>query len=294
MNTEENKLTSTEIDDMLKEMEAYHEPIRQKNDNRKKKPKIRLDRIIATVVIIALVVGVVSVIMHFVGNSKNGAAKTKSDNPLMEEKYPEISDVVKNYMNAFLIEDSEKRLGILAQYVDNLGDIDENDIAQNKYVTNFSDFECYTKNGPYENTYVVYVYYHMEIKNISTTVPSVKTLYVMRDANTGNVYIHNGISNDVAKYIKEASQDKDVQDLFENADKEYEEALASSTRLQEYFGKLQPEETTGETSAKPQTTSSTNNHTTKAADNQTTPVATSNQSQTTPAATANNQTKAAK
>lgn len=245
MSTEEKKLTSSEIDEMLKEVEEFHQPIRRTNNNRKKKSKIRIDRIIAAVVVIALIVGVVALISHFVGNSKTKSTKKQAENPLLEEQYPEISDVVKNYMNAFLIEDSQQRLSILAQYVDNLGDMDESDIAQNKYVANFSEIECYTKNGPYENTYVVYVYYHMELKNISTTVPTLKTLYVIRDANTGNVYIHNGISSDVDTYIKDVSKDEDVQALIADVNKEYEEAVASSERLQEYFGKLKPvEETT--------------------------------------------------
>lgn len=260
MSTEEKKLTSSEIDELLKEVESIHQPIRQKNDNRKKKPKIRLDRIIAIIIAIALIAGAVYLVSNLVGRGNGSSAKKQSENPLLEEQYPEISDVVKNYLNAFLIADPQKRLSILAHYVDNLGDIDESDISQNKYVTNFSEIECYTKNGPYENTYVVYVYYHMEIKNISTTVPSIKTLYVMRDTNTGNVYIHNGISSDVQTYIKDVSKDDDVRELLVSTDKEYEEAVASSKALQDYFGKLKAAqaETTNAESTSAENTSSTN------------------------------------
>ena len=58
-------------------------------------------------------------------------------------------------------------------------------IAQKKYITSYSEVECYTKNGPYDNTYVVYAYYQTEYKNISTKVPSLTTYYVIRDAKTG-------------------------------------------------------------------------------------------------------------
>lgn len=275
MNTEEKKLSSSEIDEMLKEAEEFHQPIRRTNKDRKKKSKIRIDMIIAVVVIVALIVGAVLLISHFASKSGNGTIKSKSENPLTEEKYPEISDVVRNYMNAYLIEDPQQRLSVLAQYVDNMGDINEGDISQNKYVAGYSDIECYTKNGPYENTYVVYVYYHTEYKNISTTVPSLTTLYVMRDTNTGNVYIHNGVSSEVETYIKEVTKDKDVQQLLADVDKEFKDTLESSERLKEFFGKLEPKSTEAATNA--ETSAATN------------------QSATTQAATnANTTTKAAK
>lgn len=275
MNTEEKKLSSSEIDEMLKEAEEFHQPIRRTNKDRKKKSKIRIDMIIAVVVIVALIVGAVLLISHFASKSGNGTTKSKSENPLTEEKYPEISDVVRNYMNAYLIEDPQQRLSVLAQYVDNMGDINEGDISQNKYVAGYSDIECYTKNGPYENTYVVYVYYHTEYKNISTTVPSLTTLYVMRDTNTGNVYIHNGVSSEVETYIKEVTKDKDVQQLLADVDKEFKDTLESSERLKEFFGKLEPKSTEAATNA--ETSAATN------------------QSATTQAATnANTTTKAAK
>lgn len=243
MSTEERKLTSSEIDEMLKEVEEIHQPIRKTNKDRKKKPKIRIDMIIAAVVAVALVVGVIFLIVHFANNAGKSSTKSVKENPLQDEKYPEISDVVKNYLNAYLIEDPQQRLSILAQYVDNMGDINEGDISQNKYVKGYSDIECYTKEGPYENTYVVYAYYQMELKNISTKAPGITTLYVMRDSNTGNVYIHNGVSSDVKKYINEVTKDQDVQDLFKEVNNEFNEALEADEQLKAYFGKLEPETT---------------------------------------------------
>lgn len=241
MDTEEKKLTSSEIEEMLKEVEEIHIPRRTTNNDRKKKPKIRLDMIIAALVAIAMIIGVVMLIAHFTGKSGSTSVKSQKENPLVEEKYTEISDVVKNYLEAYLIEDPQQRVEILAQYVDNMGDINEGDIEQIKYVQSYSDIECYTKEGPYENTYVVYAYHHMQIKNIETSVPAIRTFYVIRDSVTGNVYIHNGLSGDVDKYIKEVSKDKDVQELFADVNKEYQDALASDEQLKNYFDKLQVE-----------------------------------------------------
>ena len=41
--TEDKKLTSSEIEDMLKEVESDYTPVRRTNNNRKKKPKVRTD-----------------------------------------------------------------------------------------------------------------------------------------------------------------------------------------------------------------------------------------------------------
>lgn len=239
METEEKKLTSSEIDAMLKEVEAIHQPIRTSNNNRKKKSVIRIDMIIAVLIGIAIIVGIVFAVKHFTGSAKPTATKKVSENPLMDEKYPEISDVVRNYLNAYIIEDPQKRHSILAQYVDNMGDINEGDISQNKYVAEYSNIECYTKEGPYENTYVVYAYCEMELKNISTRVPLITTLYVMRDSNTGNVYIHNGLKDDVDKYIKKVTADADVQELFKTVNKDYEDAVNSDEALKAFIEKLE-------------------------------------------------------
>lgn len=82
-------------------------------------------------------------------------------------------------INAFLIEDEQKRLQVLAQYVGNMYDL--NKIKYNNYVSAYSDIECYTKEGQYENTYVVYAYYQTEYKNIDTPAPSITRFYVVRD-----------------------------------------------------------------------------------------------------------------
>lgn len=243
MNTEEKKLSSSEIEEMLKEAEAVHAPRRTVNRDRKKKPKFRVDRIIAAVVILVVVVGAVWGIASLIGGSSKNKVSNK-DNPLVCEKYPEISDVVKNYMEAYLEKDSAKRHSIIASYVDNMGDIAENDILQKEYMTGISEIECYSKEGPYENTYVVYAYYQMELKNIATSVPDIKTFYVIRDSNTGNVYIHNGVSGEVSDYINEVTKDADVQELFKEVNAEFAETINSSESLQKFFDSIKVEETT--------------------------------------------------
>lgn len=234
---EERQLSSEELQKLLDEVEREHKTVRTSTP-KKKKNKIRFDMIIAALVAVAVLVGGIALVSSLIHKSQTKSVQTNSENPLEEEKYPEISDVVKNYMNAYLISDPVKRHQIIAQYVDNMGDIDETDIQYNNYYTAYSDIECYTKNGPYKNTYVVYAYYQATLNNIATTVPSIKTLYVIRDSKTGDVYIHNGISNDVHDYIVKVSKDEDVQNLIKEVNKEYKEALESDSSLKAFFDKM--------------------------------------------------------
>ena len=190
---------------------------------------------------------------------------------LQDDKYPEITDVVKNYLNAFLIEDDAKRAEIIAQYVGNLYDI--NSVKQRTYVSEYSDVECYTKKGPYDDTYVVYAYYQMGLKNIDTTVPAISRLYVVRDKKTGNVYIQNDSGDDIQKYMNKVTKDSDVQDLLKDVQEEFESVKASDPKVKAYYDAINAkanekknETTTGTSNNKNETTAShtSNNATTKA------------------------------
>ena len=229
---DENKLSKSELDALLKEVEQDSRSSK-KIQTPKKKPKVRIDMIVAAVIAVALVVGAALLIWHFVKSVPTKEEKAVAENPLQDEKYPEISDVVKNYLNAFLIDDDEKRAETIAQYVGNLYDI--NSVKQKTYVSGYSEVECYTKEGPYENTYVVYAYYQMGIKNIDTTVPSITRLYVVRDAKTGNVYIQNDSGDDIQEYMKKVTKDADVQQLLKDVEEEFEQAKQADPKLKKYF-----------------------------------------------------------
>ena len=244
MDNQERKLSSEELEALLKEVESEPEakilPDVEKPRRKKKKSKIRIDMVIAAIVALVLVGCVIFMIVHFVGKSNSSSERAASENALQDEKYPEISDVVSHYLKAFLIKDPAERRKELARYVDNMGAIDDSDIGYKDYIVSYSDIECYTKNGLKPNTYVVYAYSQTKFKNIATAAPSLDVLYVIVDSKTGNVYVHNGIkSNDeIDKYIKEVSQDDDVVALKNDVEKELNEACESDRYLKDFINKL--------------------------------------------------------
>lgn len=240
MDNQERKLSSEELEQLLEEVQNEPEVKVLADDVKPKKRKtnVRFDMIIAGIVALVLVVCMVFIVVHLVGKTKTATSNTKTENPLEDEKYPEISDVVKHYLEAFLIKDAQKRREELAHYVDNMGDINESNIKFNDYITSYRDIECYTKDGPYKNTYVVYAYYQIRLKNISTTVPGITKLYVIRDNNSGNVYIHNGVTGEISDYLAKIDKDKDVINLMKDVDKEFQEACDSDKYLKAFFDKL--------------------------------------------------------
>ena len=263
---DENKLSKEELDALLEEVENDSRQVVRREQPVKKK-NIRFDMIIAAVIAFVIVVGGVLLVRHFVVNTPSKAEKAVAENPLQDDKYPEITDVVKNYLNAFLIEDDAKRAEIIAQYVGNLYDI--NSVKQRTYVSEYSDVECYTKKGPYDDTYVVYAYYQMGLKNIDTTVPAISRLYVVRDKKTGNVYIQNDSGDDIQKYMNKVTKDSDVQDLLKDVQEEFESVKASDPKVKAYYDAINAkknETTTGTSNNKNETTAShtSNNATTKA------------------------------
>lgn len=241
LETEEKKLTSSEIEDMLKEVEAIHKPRRTVNRDRKKKRKIRPDRILAALIVIGVIVLIVVVVSKMIreDNKSKSAENTTAalaGSPLQDDQYPEITELVQNYLNAYLISDDEKRMNKIRECVVDLDDI--SDISKRDYVKNYSDVECYTKDGPYEATYIVYAYYQTTYVNISTPAPSISVFYVMRKGDTMDVYIKNKIPEDVNEYIKKVSKDSDVQQLLSDVQKEIDAARTKDEHLDKYLNSV--------------------------------------------------------
>ena len=245
MDNQERKVSSEELEALLKEVESEPEAkilpdVDKPKRRKKKKSKIRIDMVIAAVVAIVLVV-CLGILIKVLIDRSDSSTSSSTENALQDEKYPEISDVVSHYLKAFLIKDSTARHQELARYVDNMGAIDESEIKSKNYIDSYSDIECYTKNGLKPNTYVVYAYSQTKFKNIATAAPSIDVLYVIVDSKTGNVYVHNGIksNSDIAKYIEKVSQDKDVKDLYKSVDEELKEARESDKYLNDFFNKIE-------------------------------------------------------
>ena len=107
-----------------------------------------------------------------------------------------------------------------------------------KYVDSYQELDVYTKLGPVEGSYLVYVYSKVKFTEYDKLVPGMKAFYVCTDEN-GNCYINGGETNSVVtNYIRDISLQDDMVDLNNKAVAEYNELLESDDELKAFLADL--------------------------------------------------------
>ena len=153
---------------------------------------------------------------------------TPEPNILLEEAYPEIHDLIKNYYDAKLEVDKEAFRNLVTDI--SFIDIDEIQ-AKTSAVTAFTHITCYTKKGYGDIDLVCYVRYYMDIVTIDTPVLSLDELYIQYD-ETGDPLIFMGeIDNATSNKLHELRNDDDVARLISSTQKEINESLKNDEDL---------------------------------------------------------------
>lgn len=130
-----------------------------------------------------------------------------------------------------------------------LGQIEDVNLAVKEYyaeLANHSDFvesydnvQVYTKTGPYEDSYIVFAYYEMKIRDIYTKVPGLGTLYVEKDAD-GVYQLNKEVSDqNVSGLLRKLMLHEDVQALMADVQSKYTAAVHSDELLKEAMDDLQ-------------------------------------------------------
>lgn len=102
-----------------------------------------------------------------------------------------------------------------------------------KYADSYETAAVYTKLGPYENSYLVYVHYEMQIPDIYTKVPGLRTFYVEEDKNGKLIIKKEPADENVSELVGKTAMHEDVKALMQNVHVEYQNAIASDSALQE-------------------------------------------------------------
>lgn len=200
------------------------------------------------------IVGILFVIMVVVLAVSSGKAKTKSgdkdtskkkdetstvevpDEPLKENAYPEVVELVNRYFAAMADGDSET----LQQICTELDEREQIRIEKKAdYIDSYDNLVCYTKPGPEEGSYIVFEYYDIRFNNLETSVPGLSSLFV-KTGDDGQLCVFNSdkLSDDVKEYIKATYAQDDVLDLLHEIDSRYNEALASDEQLKNFMDAL--------------------------------------------------------
>ena len=154
---------------------------------------------------------------------------------LEKNAYPAVNALMSDYYAALANGDIEA-ISAMNSYVEDTEKIRIQEMS--KYIDTYPELEVYTKNGPVENSYLVYVYSKVKFTEYDKLVPGMQAFYVCTDEN-GSCYINEGEDNSVVtNYIRDISLQDDVVDLNNKVAVEYNELLESDEELTAFLADL--------------------------------------------------------
>lgn len=157
------------------------------------------------------------------------------DEPLQENAYPEVNNVVKQYYQAM----ADGDITTLRTIMTGLDEKEEIKIVKkSEYVENYPTVTCYTKKGPTEDSYIVYAYYEVKLVDFENLTPGMNALYLCK--NESGAYYINGETQDdkTIAYCEMISAQDDVVDLVNTVQVKYNELKSTDTELSEFLGEL--------------------------------------------------------
>lgn len=199
--------------------------------------------IVVTVIVIIIVLGVIgrkgsdeiteSLSTNMVEDSNNYANGIipVPDEPMQLDAYVNVNTLVNKYFEARQNNDVDALLAIRNFSSIDLMKMDE----LSQYFEAYQNIKCYTKKGPFDNSYIVYACYDVKIKNWDVLVPSELTLLVCsREDNS--LYIYSGdMDKNAADYIVNISSQDDVVDLITRVNIAYSEVMEENPDLAVYI-----------------------------------------------------------
>jgi SH3-like domain-containing protein len=151
------------------------------------------------------------------GKKSAGNAVSADHGTLTENADKDVTKLVENYYAALSSQDLAK----VRETTDTLPDEQAARISSSKVT--YDNIKVYSKNGPDENSRVVYVYYTYQGADQSAPVPGLSQLYVKNGTDGAWKIVYSPLPADEKDYIDSVTQDADVQALIDEVKKEYSE-----------------------------------------------------------------------
>ncbi|MCM1143920.1 MAG: SH3 domain-containing protein [Blautia sp.] len=159
---------------------------------------------------------------------------------LQENTNPEVGELINAYYAAMASGD----IDTIKTLVNHIEDTEVLRIKEtSKYVDSYPALEIYTKTGPKENTYLVYVCSELKFSDYEEPLPGMNVYYVCTDEN-GNYYIHFDDENEdeaELNYIRKVSLQDDVVDLNNKVAAAYKDMVAEDADLAQFILDLKEE-----------------------------------------------------
>ncbi|MCR5251046.1 MAG: SH3 domain-containing protein [Lachnospiraceae bacterium] len=164
------------------------------------------------------------------------------EEPLTESEDPELTGFIARYFKAREENDIET-YRMMRSFTDSLEQAKLE--AKSEYIEAYRNLHCYTKKGPYDNSWMVYVSYDLKLKEWEQTAPALETLVVCRkevpegSETPGELYVYSGsFDENVVEYIRTVTAQQDVVDLFKHVDTQYQEVMDADPEYEEYMSSL--------------------------------------------------------
>jgi hypothetical protein len=157
------------------------------------------------------------------------------DGSLQENAYEDVNNVVNSYFAALASGDRDTVTQLKS-------DTNEEELIKiekkSAYIEAFENISVYTKLGLNNNSYIAFVYYDINFKDVDTLAPGLTTLYVC-PSEDGTLHIYDGdLDEETSDRIKEAAGDADVVDLFNRVEVAYDEAIEADANLKTFMDEL--------------------------------------------------------
>ena len=116
------------------------------------------------------------------------------------------------------------------------------ELETSKHIESFPTLEVYTKAGPTEGTYIVYVYYKPKFYDYEEPIPGMTSFYACPDEN-GNYYLTKSeeVDEDILNYLRELCLQDDYIDLYNKVTAEYNDMVAEDEGLKQFIIDLNAE-----------------------------------------------------
>ena len=164
--------------------------------------------------------------------------EAKQTEPVLDENSTLVKDdavvltLVRQHYNAIAQKDS----AVLGQTVSPWSETVENKLLANDTIESYENISTYSKDGPKEGSYVVFVYFEGKVAGFDTLVPSLYRLYVFTDVD-GKMKIASNVDADpqILDFIQQATLEDDVKSLIAEVNVKYEQAIESDPSLKAFF-----------------------------------------------------------
>ncbi len=152
-----------------------------------------------------------------------------------KDAYPEVNELMKKYYTAAAAGDVDT-VATLRTGIDDKEKITIQ--KKSEYINSYPSITCYTKKGPIEDSFLVYVYYEVVLEGFEERIPALNVWYVCKN-ESGSYYINEELQDErVTEYCKVISVQDDVVDLSNTINVKFNEIMASNEELALFMDEL--------------------------------------------------------